>query len=308
MIKLTYEFVKSVFVKEGYELISTEYINSRSNLLYKCKNCKTICNTTYARFSRGKRCIKCVGLKKYTYEYVKNYFEEKKCELLETNYKDCQSVMKYKCKCGDESTTRFITFKNGSINCNRCAHVKYNIEEVKNYFIEQGCKLLEDKYINLETKMKFRCKCNNESEISFTRFKLAKNCNKCGWKKGHENSKKNAKIYKDYIYPSGRIDRIQGYENLALDELIKIYKENDIFTNRQYMPKITYYFKGKYFRYYPDIYIKSENRIIEIKSDFTYKMHLIKNILKSLSSKKLGYNFEFWIYTPEKKLYNKLII
>jgi hypothetical protein len=58
--------------------------------------------------------------------------------------------------------------------------------------------------------------------------------------------------------------------------------------------------------YYPDIYIKSQNLIIEVKSTFTYKKQLVKNIIKSLSVRKSGFNFEFWIYTDKCK--NKIII
>jgi hypothetical protein len=34
--KLTYEFVKKAFEKEGYILLDKEYVNSSSKLRYKC--------------------------------------------------------------------------------------------------------------------------------------------------------------------------------------------------------------------------------------------------------------------------------
>lgn len=49
--------------------------------------------------------------KKLTYEFVKNYFKEQDCELLETEYKNCDTKMKYRCKCGNESTIIFSNFK-----------------------------------------------------------------------------------------------------------------------------------------------------------------------------------------------------
>ena len=66
------------------------------------------------------------------------------------------------------------------------------------------------------------------------------------------------------------------------------------------MPEIKYFLNGKQKRYYPDIWIKSENIIIEVKSDYTYKKDLIKNILKALATRKLNYNFEFWVYDKNK--------
>ena len=38
---------------------------------------------------------------------------------------------------------------------------------------------------------------------------------------------------KEYKFPSGKIVTVQGYENLALDILIKQYKEEDIFTSEE---------------------------------------------------------------------------
>lgn len=67
------------------------------------------------------------------------------------------------------------------------------------------------------------------------------------------------------------------------------------------MKDISTYYKyiqdNKEHKYFPDFYIKSKNLIIEVKSEWTYKILLIKNILKALAVRKAGYNFEFWIYT-----------
>ena len=38
--------------------------------------------------------------------------------------------------------------------------------------------------------------------------------------------------------PSGEIRRIQGYENFALDELIKIYSEDNIKTGKKNIPRV----------------------------------------------------------------------
>lgn len=107
--------------------------------------------------------------------------------------------------------------------------------------------------------------------------------------------------YKKYIMPSGKIINYQGYENLALDELIKIYKEDDIENERHKVPTIVYIKNNKQYNYYPDIYIKSKNLIVEVKSDWTYKKQLIENILKALFVRKSGFNYEIWIYKKDKQ-------
>lgn len=111
--------------------------------------------------------------------------------------------------------------------------------------------------------------------------------------------------YKQYVMPSGKSVMYQGYENIALDQLLLLYDENNIENKRENVPTIKYIQKSKIHYYYPDIYIKSENLIIEVKSTWTYKKGLIKNILKALAAKKSGYKFEFWIYDDKK---NKIII
>ena len=101
--------------------------------------------------------------------------------------------------------------------------------------------------------------------------------------------------------PYGRIINYQGYENYALDTLLENYiNEDDIISERNEIPKIDY-FKGKIYKYYPDIFIPKDNLIIEIKSEWTYKRNIIKNTLKALATKKLGYNYEFWIYNKKKQ-------
>ena len=48
--------------------------------------------------------------------------------------------------------------------------------------------------------------------------------------------------------------------------------------------------------YYSDIYIKKENKIIEVKSEWTFKINKKKNLLKKEACLKAGYKFEFWIF------------
>jgi len=98
--------------------------------------------------------------------------------------------------------------------------------------------------------------------------------------------------------PSGKIIDYQGYENFAFDELINIEKidENDLITNRKDVPEIWYLDKvGKKRRHYVDIYIKSQNRCIEVKSDWTNQDK--NNVLeKQKGAIELGYKYEIWIY------------
>lgn len=104
--------------------------------------------------------------------------------------------------------------------------------------------------------------------------------------------------------PSGNIINVQGYESYALNELIKIYDESDIITNRKEIPRISYKIEDKQKYYFPDIYIKSINKIIEVKSIWTYKCKEDKIQKKSNATKLAGYDYEIWIYDKKG---NKII-
>ena len=102
--------------------------------------------------------------------------------------------------------------------------------------------------------------------------------------------------YKVYTFPSGKQVKIQGYENLALDELIKLYPENNILNDRNDVPKIDYNYNTKQKQYIPDIYLVDHNKVIEVKSTWTYHIELEKNNIKARACIDKGYQYEFWVY------------
>lgn len=111
-----------------------------------------------------------------------------------------------------------------------------------------------------------------------------------------EKTQKNAKKYKEYIMPSGTIRKVQGYEPFALDELIKIYQEDNIITDRKEIPRITYMINDKKKYYFPDIFIKNINTIIEVKSTWTYQSKKDNVHEKESATKMAGYKYEIWVY------------
>jgi hypothetical protein len=101
---------------------------------------------------------------------------------------------------------------------------------------------------------------------------------------------------KEYVMPSGKSVKIMGYEYKALDELLKIYREDEIILGKN-IPRISYTgLDGKMHKYYPDIYIPKENLIIEVKSELTFRYNQPTNLLKEQATKDAGYNYRFMIY------------
>ena len=88
-----------------------------------------------------------------------------------------------------------------------------------------------------------------------------------------QEASKNAYKLKTYIFPCGSITQCQGFEPYAFDILINIgYIKDDLVTKRNQVPEVWYNDpNNKKHRYYCDIFIPKENRIIEVRSTWTYE-------------------------------------
>jgi len=182
-IKWDIKKVKKYFKDHDCELLETEYKNIHTPMRYRCKCKNNKCKIRFSSFKIGKRCMECSGSKKHTLEEVKKYFEDNNCKLLETEYVNSKTKMKYICECKNHSEITFNNFKKGK-RCRKCSGCeKYTYKFVYNYFKDHNCKLLETEYIGTDTPMEYECSCgNNECKITFYHFKTGQRCKKCGGK------------------------------------------------------------------------------------------------------------------------------
>jgi hypothetical protein len=121
----------------------------------------------------------------------------------------------------------------------------------------------------------------------------------------YKRSSTNQFKLKNFVFPSGRIDKVQGYEPFVLAQLLEEgFMEDDIVTDdkiiEQHVGKIFYEDRdGNKHRYYPDIYIISLNKILEVKSEYTMSCNIQKNKLKKEATEKLGILFEYKIWVGD---------
>lgn len=173
------------------------------------------------------------------------------------------------------------------------------LDALKNYF---SIKENREKHSQTQSSMWTAEKKKHHSEIMLKKWKNAGFANKCF------NSGKRYKLYEFY----DRSIKIQGYENIVLDDLRKLYNDSDIYAGIEQIAdiiKIQYDYENSVHTYWPDIYIKSTNTIIEVKSIFYYEHELNKNLAKAQAAKENGYNFLFAIVNPRNhdivyKLFN----
>jgi hypothetical protein len=190
-----------------------------------------------------------------------------------------------------------------------CEKIK---EKTKRTFIEKygvehssKSKKVKDKIkqTNLE---KYGVEYSSQNKIS--RIKFKKTClEKYGTEHPSQNQEymekvqKNAKKYKKYKMPSGNVRLVQGYENFALDILLKEFTEDQIVTERCKIPRIAYTIDDKQKYYFPDIFIPHLNKIIEVKSTWTYKCKRDNVFHKEKATKEKGFTYEFWVFDNKGK-------
>jgi 5-methylcytosine-specific restriction endonuclease McrA len=130
LAKPTIDYVKKCFADIKYELLSTEYVNNRSKLAYKC-NKGHIHSMSWSSFKSGTKCPYCVNNNfKYTYEFVKDTLNSYNYILLETQYKNNSSKLLCSCPNGYSLHVTFKDFLKG----HRCGNILgEKCQECRNY-------------------------------------------------------------------------------------------------------------------------------------------------------------------------------
>lgn len=110
-----------------------------------------------------------------------------------------------------------------------------------------------------------------------------------------------------YAFPSGRTIKCQGYEPFAFDLLLQTHEESDILTDNEIagdktIPEFWYINNGSRHRYYPDIFINSEQKIIEVKSEYTRDCDPITLELKMEAVFNAGFEIEIWTFDSRGNL------
>lgn len=119
----------------------------------------------------------------WTFEMVKEYFEQNNCKLLSKEYVRAKNKLDYICECGTTATISLDKFRQGqrcaTCKAKKCGQNKHSYEYVKQYFDKQGCELLSKTYFGNKEKLTYKCVCGNISRIAFAKFQSGQRCKKC---------------------------------------------------------------------------------------------------------------------------------
>ena len=179
MKKLTLEFIKGEFEKEGYTLISTEYKDSRIKLSFECPQGHKH-SIRWDDWKQGTRCPYCSGKAKYTINFIRESFETEGYTLLSTEYINAHSKLEYVCPDGHKHSITWSDWNNGGYRCPYCdGQGKPTIEDIKNHFAVEGYTLITTNYINSQTKLDFICSKGHYHSIKWNHWQRGVRCFYC---------------------------------------------------------------------------------------------------------------------------------
>ncbi|ALX27570.1 putative Vsr/MutH/archaeal HJR family endonuclease [Golden Marseillevirus] len=111
---------------------------------------------------------------------------------------------------------------------------------------------------------------------------------------------------KEFTFPSGRTVPYQGYEHFAIIHLLEEgFAEEDIVSCHESLMGFEYLDGETKRKYYPDLFIPSQNLVIEVKSTWTYEKtpEEKERVLKKLEAcRKQGYNTRLLVFSPKGEI------
>jgi len=96
-------------------------------------------------------------MRRLTYEFVKEQFENEGYMLLDNLYKEAHHKLKYKCSNGHVHEVSWAKWKVGR-RCPYCSgKAKPSIDLIRQEFEKEGYLLLSTEYVNIRTRLKYKC-------------------------------------------------------------------------------------------------------------------------------------------------------
>jgi hypothetical protein len=177
------EYIRKEFAKEGYTLLSTEYVSWNTKLEYICPNGHKYATSWDAWSSKGNRCAVCSKNAKPTIEEIKEAFKVEGYILLDDVYKNSITRMRYICPKGHYGYITWEYWKNNStercpICSGKCVH---NIEYIRSEFNKEGYKLLTKKYKNGKQKLHYICPKGHKHCITWNNWQQGQRCYRCSF-------------------------------------------------------------------------------------------------------------------------------
>ena len=179
--KLTIEFIRAEFAKEGYELLTKVYKNAHQKLDYICpKGHKH--HMRWNNWGQGDRCSYCNGNAKLTIEFIREEFAKEGYILLTKIYKNARQKLDYICPKGHKYFISWNNWKAGR-RCPYCSNcIKLTIKFICKEFAKEGYTLLTKVYEGAHQKLEYICPRGHKHSISWSGWQRGQRCLYCSGK------------------------------------------------------------------------------------------------------------------------------
>lgn len=230
----TIEKIKEEFAAKQYTLLANEYINPETKMDYICPihpNEKNSIN--YSNFKKGHGCVYCArettkNKQKHSIEFVRKEFENRGYVLLENQYINNKTPMKFQCAKhpNEELYISYADFLKVQ-GCKYCGYQsmadqrRLPFEKVKKAFEDKGLILLDGKYKDNNTKMKYKCPKHPDKEqyITYGNLFAGQGCPMC--------SRENLRGENNHLWKGG-VSELNNYLRQYLDSWkLKSFKKYD---------------------------------------------------------------------------------
>ena len=176
---LTIEEMRTIARERGGECLSTEYVNSQTKLRWRCEN-KHEWEATPGSVRSGKWCARCADRVRLTIEEMQAIAAEHGGKCLSTEYKGAHSNLLWRCENKHEWEATPASIKNQGSWCRQCAgKAPLSLEEMRSIAKERGGECLSKEYVNLKTKLRWRCAYGHEWNATPGNVKRGKWCKEC---------------------------------------------------------------------------------------------------------------------------------
>jgi hypothetical protein len=325
--KLTHdEFVESLpdSVKATVKILS-RYKTSAIPIKVKCTSCKAMRETAPRELKRGRGCRTCANVRsgmkrRKSPEWYVAQCKKKNVTPL-SDYETRFTKLDHKCNsCTTVWSTTPDTLLSGSVGCPDCANT-YNSErqllpltEVKRRLRDIGAEngvtfvSLPNGYTGQQSRVQMKCKtCKVEYETQVQSVTTGRGCRFCAIEGQLDRNQQFGYRYKTLRLGGVNFSQLQGYEDLAIRYIVSekgVHVSEIVAGNnhRSEIPRV-YYGHRRSRVYFPDIWIPTLNRLVEVKSTYTLGVrdaNMFKsNQRKALAAQRDGYSFTLLLFSRE---------
>lgn len=237
--------VHGKFYRAPIDILRTKHV---------CPKCSGVLRMTDSEFIRKARSV---HGNLYDYSKVSKTLTGKKVSII------CKEHGEFK-----QSKSNHVFLKNG------CPHCAGNARLTVEKFISKATKVHGGKYdyslvksVDSEKPIQIICKIHGSFKQNRSNHLIGHGCKQCAIDQNHHT------CYKRKEYKLGsRIIQVQGFEPFALDYVLQVkkVKPNKIYVGIQ-VPIIEYRKANQQqATHYPDFFIPEQNRLVEVKSVWTF--------------------------------------